>query len=59
MNYTRYTFDISREDGGFKTITIREANDNDDFFDTFESIRAVEALLRSQGTLISDITYEV
>lgn len=55
----RYTFDVTREDGGFKTITIREANDSDDFFDTFESIRAVEDLLRSQGTLISDIKYKL
>ena len=59
MNYIRYTFDVSREDGGFKTITIREANNNDDFFDTFDTIRAVEDLLRSQGTLISDIKYKL
>jgi len=55
----RYTFDVKREDGGFKTVTIRLARDEDDFFDTFATIIEVENLLRSQGTLISDITYEV
>jgi hypothetical protein len=56
---TRYTFDVNREDGGFKTVTIRLARDEDDFFDTFATIREVEDLLRSQGTLISDIEYKV
>ena len=59
MELTRYTFDIKRTDGGFREVTIRKANDSDDFFDTFKTVKNIETLLFKKGVMSHEIKKEL
>ncbi len=59
MELTRYTFDIKRMDGGFREVTIRKANDSDDFFDTFKTVKNIETLLFKKGVMSHEIKKEL
>lgn len=53
MKRGRYTFDVQQEDGGFRRILIRLANNKDRDCDTFETVR--DAVKKCGSALKMDI----